>query len=223
MIGLLVKSTAAQIVAVLAALGLGVSCQDQNSTPEQHNPGQPESSADDRTGTDDGMMGQRGMGEMMGDMPGWMMSGDMMMDGDMMQDMHVIHGLLMNHETIRREVENIPGGVRTITTSSDPEVARLIRSHVYQMKERIEEGRAIRHMDPLFREIFEHHEKIEMQIEEVPGGVRVTETSDDPQITSLIRQHARRAVSEFVEGGMPRAMQPTPLPEGYPAQKLNGT
>lgn len=219
---LLVKSTAAKLIALLAALLLGVSCQDQNGSPEEHSPGQPETpdtSSDDRTGMmGDGVMGHDGMGQMMGDMPEWMMSGDMMMDGDMMQDMHVIHGLLMNHEKIRREVENIPGGVRTITTSSDPEVARMIRTHVYQMKERIEEGRTIRRMDPLFREIFEHHEKIHMQIEEVPGGARVTETSDDPQVTLLIRQHARRAVSEFVEGGMQRAMQPTPLPEGYEAQ-----
>jgi hypothetical protein len=31
----------------------------------------------------------------------------------------------------------------------------------------------------------------------------------------LIRQHAHRAVSEFVAEGMARAMEPTPLPPGY--------
>lgn len=162
------------------------------------------------------------MGEMpmmQGDTPEWMMSrGDMPAMGDMagmMEAMPVIHELLVNHDEIRREVEEIPGGVRTLTTSENPRITEAIRLHVAQMKERVENGRPIRMMDPLFREIFEHHEKIEMTIEEVPGGVRVTETSSDPQVVLLIRQHARRAVSEFVAQGMSRAMQPTPLPEGY--------
>jgi uncharacterized protein YdcH (DUF465 family) len=137
------------------------------------------------------------------------------MGPEMMRDMRAIHGLLTQHERIHREVEDIPGGVRTLTTSEDPQVASLIRTHVWQMKERMEKGQPIRRMDPVFRELFEHHEKVHMEIEEVPGGVRVTETSEDPQVVKLIRQHAHRAVSEFVEQGMPRAMQPTPLPEGY--------
>ena len=40
------------------------------------------------------------------------------------------------------------------TTSVYPEVAGRIRAHIWQMKERIEQGRPIRMMDPLFREIF---------------------------------------------------------------------
>ena len=157
---------------------------------------------------DDGMMMQDG------EMPQWMMSRDGM-GMQMMQDMQPIHNLLMNHEQIERQVENIPGGIRSVTTSEDPEVAELIRKHVWQMKERVEQGQPIRMMDPVFREIFQHHQKIHMQVEEVPGGVRVTETSEDPQVVKLIRQHAHRAVTEFVEQGMPRAMRPTPLPDGY--------
>lgn len=159
-----------------------------------------------------------GMGMMDGqDMPRWMMSRDMMDQdmGDMMEDMRLIHTLLANHEQIQREVEDIPGGVRTVTTSTDPAIAQAIRKHVQHMHERIEDGTPIRMMDPLFREIFEHHEAIDMRIEDIDGGVRVTETSEDPQVVLLIRQHARQAVSEFVDRGMKRAMQPTPLPEGY--------
>ena len=148
-------------------------------------------------------------------MPGWMMSGGGMMDSQMMRDMGPIHDLLMQHEKIQRNVEEIPNGIRAMTTSADPEIAKLIRVHVGQMKSRIEDGRPIRMMDPLFREIFRHHEQISLQIEEVQGGVRVTETSSDPQVVLLIRQHAKRAVSEFVSGGMQRAMQVTPLPEAY--------
>lgn len=156
-------------------------------------------------------------GMMGGDMPQWMMSSGPM--AHMMQDMPVIHKLLVNHEKIERKVEDVPNGIRSVTTSEAPEVADLIRKHVYQMKERVEQGKPIRMMDPVFREIFEHHDKIHIRIEEIPGGVRVTETSQDPQVVSLIRQHAHQAVSEFVEGGMRRAMRPTPLPEGYKADQ----
>jgi hypothetical protein len=147
-------------------------------------------------------------------MPGWMMSNDGM-GPQMMRDMHTIHDLLVNHRNIQREVEDIPGGVQTVTRSEEPEVAELIRTHVRQMKQRLETGQPIRMMDPVFREIFKNHEKIRLQIDDIPGGARVIEQSDDPQVVLLIRQHAHRAVSEFVKEGMRRAMQPTPLPEGY--------
>jgi hypothetical protein len=83
------------------------------------------------------------------------------------------------------------------------------------MKNRIERGDPIRLMDPVFREIFEHHTEIAIDVEAIPGGVLVVETSANPQVELLIRQHAHRAVSEFVAQGMARAMRPTPLPSGY--------
>jgi hypothetical protein len=151
------------------------------------------------------------MGGMMNDGMGGMMGGSM-------KEMSVIHGLLSDHTKIQRSVEDIPNGVQTITTSKDPQVTALIREHVWQTKERIEQGRPIRQMDPLFRELFRNHQHIHIAIENVRGGVRVTETSDTPRVTPLIRQHARRAVSEFVAEGMPRAMRPTPLPPDYVPQ-----
>ncbi len=161
----------------------------------------------------DGMGEGMGTGMMGETTPGWMMSRGM--DARIGRDMPVIHDLLAGHERIERRVEDIPGGIRAVTRSDDPELAERIRTHVWQMRERIEEDDPIRQMDPLFREIFEHHEAIEMAIDEVPSGVRVTETSEDPQVALLIRQHARHAVSEFVADGMERAMRPTPLPPGY--------
>jgi uncharacterized protein YdcH (DUF465 family) len=163
-----------------------------------------------------GDRGDGGMGDGMMDdrMPEWMMSRGGM-DPQMMRHMRVIHTLLREHEEISRDVERIAGGIRATTVSERPEVADLIRTHVRQMKARVEAGEPIRQMDPVFREIFEHHTKIDMEIEEIRGGVRVTETSEDAQVVLLIRQHARGAVSEFVADGMQRAMQPTPLPPGY--------
>lgn len=164
----------------------------------------------------DGRPGDDGMGDGMmdGGMPGWMMSRGGM-GGRMRRHMRVIHRLLVEHEDISRTVEEIPGGIRSITVSRRPEITDAIRAHVRQMKARVETGEPIRQMDPVFREIFEHHTKIQMEIDDVPGGARVTETSDDPQVVLLIRQHAERAVSEFVADGMQRAMRPTPLPPGY--------
>lgn len=160
-----------------------------------------------------GMMG--GDMPMMREMPDWMMSGEGMMDSGMMRDMRPIHGLLANHEKIERRVEDIPNGVRTVTTSADPEIAQLIRTHVRQMAARYDRDQPIRMMDPVFRELFRNRDRASLDYEDVPGGIRVTHSSDDPNLVLLIRQHARRFVSEAAEQGMSRAMRPTPLPDGY--------
>ena len=158
---------------------------------------------------------------MMGNTPDGMMSGNGTMSGEgmtgpeMMQDMRSIRGLLTNHEKVERRVEDIPGGVRTVTTSDDPQIAELIRTHVHQMKARYERDQPIRMMDPVFRELFRHREKASLQYEDIPGGIRVTHTSNDPQVVLLIRQHARHFVSEVANRGMSRARRPTPLPESY--------
>lgn len=123
-----------------------------------------------------------------------------------------IHALLADHEAIERRVVDRPDGVETWTESDDPEVAARIRVHVRQMRDRLESGRPMRRWDPLFAAIFAHADAIEMTIEDTPQGVRVVETSEDPEVVALIRQHAHRAVSEFVERGMDRAHEPTPLP-----------
>lgn len=191
----------------------GEELQEQDMMQDQDTSG-------DNTGgmMGNGMMGQDGMGMMQDGMMSEEMQQAMMSRGmgpEMMEDMMAIRKLLMQHEKISRRVENRENGVKTWTTSEDPEIASAIQKHVRQMKERMEEQQPIRQMDPVFREIFDHADKIEMQIEDIENGVIVLETSEDPQVVKLIQQHANRAVSEFVEKGMQRAMQPTPLPEGY--------
>jgi quercetin dioxygenase-like cupin family protein len=128
-------------------------------------------------------------------------------------DMDTIHTLLADHEAIERRVVDRPDGVETWTESDDPAIADRIRLHVRQMSDRLAAGQPMRRWDPLFAAIFEHADAISMEIEDTPRGVRVVETSDDPEVVALIRQHAHRAVSEFVERGMDRAHEPTPLPD----------
>jgi len=120
------------------------------------------------------------------------------------------------HE-IDREVEYIENGVITVTRSpSDPEAARALERHVLEMKGLLENGGRIRNWDPLFTELFDHADEITMSIETLDDGVRVVETSDNPEVAKLIQAHARK-VSEFVERGPEAVHEETALPDGYRA------
>ena len=60
------------------------------------------------------------------------MCGDGMMGGNR-EDMQIVHQLFANHDQIRRTVEEIPGGVRTLTESDNPQITALIQAHVKSM------------------------------------------------------------------------------------------
>ena len=98
-------------------------------------------------------------------------------------DRETIHGMLAQHEKIQRSVNDIDGGIVADTTSKDPEVAAMIRKHVAEMKTRLEQGQPTRMWDPLYAALYEHHAEIAMSIVEIEGGVRVTETSKNPEVT----------------------------------------
>src|SRR3546814_12193791 len=88
-----------------------------------------------------------------------------MMSGSMMEDMRSIRSLLANHEKVERRVEDIPNGVRTVTTSDDPEVDALIRRHVQQVAARYDRDRHIRMMEPVFRELFNNRDRDRKSVE----------------------------------------------------------
>jgi hypothetical protein len=116
-----------------------------------------------------------------------------------------------------REIEDIPNGVATTTRSpGDPEAAAVLERHVREMKGLLEDGGQIRAWDPLFREILDHSDEIEMAVETLEEGVRVVETSENPEVVKLIRAHARK-VSEFVARGPAAVHESTPLPDDYQA------
>ena len=126
--------------------------------------------------------------------------------------MTLVHG---DRSLILRTVEEVPNGVVTVTRiPSDQEAAEVLKHHVAEMKSLLESGGRVRHWDPLFAEIFEHAEEIEIEIETLEDGVRVTEISDNPQIVALIRAHAQK-VDEFIAWGPEAVHEPTPVPEGY--------
>jgi hypothetical protein len=82
----------------------------------------------------------RGMGHGMG--PGMTgMSPGMMGGSATMGERRDIHDLFFNHDRITRTVTNLPDGIRTVTESDDPQVAEVIKRHVAEMGQRVDEGR----------------------------------------------------------------------------------
>lgn len=127
-------------------------------------------------------------------------------------DHEVFQFLLTNHKKIKRTVTETDNGVITVTESDDEEVASYIQEHVYWMEQRIRKIQPIRMRDPLYRELFQHTEKITMKLEDTEKGIRVTETSDDPKVVVLIKAHAK-VVSGFVERGFAEAMKNHAVPD----------
>jgi hypothetical protein len=118
-----------------------------------------------------------------------------------------IGGLLTGHKAIRRTVTEIPGGVRTTTTTTDSALIGTLRAHVRQMARRLEQGRPVRMWDPVFRGVFAHADEITVATKDIDGGIEVTETSENPDVVPLIRAHAAK-VSAFAEQGHAAARPP---------------
>jgi len=129
-------------------------------------------------------------------------------------EMQNAHFLVVNHDRLERSVEEIPNGVQTMTTTKDPELLDPLRQHVQEMSAVLERGGHVRMWDPLFVEIFEHSEAIQIEIEEIEDGVRVTETSEDEEVVKLIRAHARK-IDQFLARGQEACREETPLPDDY--------
>jgi uncharacterized protein len=121
-------------------------------------------------------------------------------------DMKAIHFLFANRDAIRRTVTKIPGGIRTLTETDDPEVAAQLQEHVQAMYARLKAGRPIHARDPLFAALFRNADRIDVRIDKTAKGLRVRETSTDPEVAKLIRRHAE-VVSLFLANGMPEMMK----------------
>jgi len=115
-------------------------------------------------------------------------------------DQQLIHTLLENRGAIRRQVNKLLNGVETLTETDNNALRPVLVRHVAAMQHRVEEGRPIHMRDPLFRELFRNADRIRMDVQATPKGVRVLETSDDPHVASLIQQHAE-VVSLFIRNG----------------------
>ena len=134
----------------------------------------------------------------------------MMMDDSQKADMEVFHQLFDHRMEIRREITSLRDGVDTLTESDNPKVTELLQRHLDSMVARVHEARPVHQRDPLFREIFVNSQKIRMDVTRTPKGVRVIETSDDPYVAKLIKQHAD-VIGLFIQNGRSEAMKDHPV------------
>jgi hypothetical protein len=118
--------------------------------------------------------------------------------------MRVIHELVTNHTRIERTVTNLPNGIRTVTTSADPALARLIKDHVLTMDQRV-----VRGDDPglpmeseALRAVFRGKDKVHTTTDTTATGIIVVQTSSDSSIVAALQQHAAE-VTDLVRRGMP--------------------
>lgn len=126
-------------------------------------------------------------------------------------DMRVIHALLAQRHQIRRQVSDTPTGVKTLTESDNPQVARLIRTHVYAMHERAKTRRPIHLRDPLFAALFANLGSLQMKVKDTPKGVAVEQTSSTALGAKLVQAHAR-VVSLFIANGHSEVRRNHPVP-----------
>lgn len=123
-------------------------------------------------------------------------------DANTGKDMQLVHQLFVANESIRRTVTELSNGVRTVTESDDPEVATAIKAHVLSMDSRLDNGDIFNVLNSSnIPEIFENADRIQTTIEETAQGVVFTQTSDDPNLVSVLQDHAKE-VDELVASGM---------------------
>jgi len=78
------------------------------------------------------------------------------------------------------------------------------------MKKRYDGGRAVRSWDPLFVELFDNREAIDMRWELLEDGIRVSLTSDDPKVRDLIHLHDE-TLHAFVRLGFDASRHESPF------------
>ena len=135
----------------------------------------------------------------------------MMGHGAHAADMQVFHQLFDHRAEITRQVVPRSDGIETVTESVNPEVTRLLQTHVASMLARVKEERPIHQRDPLFVALFKNADRIEARHELTAGGVRVVETSKDAYVVKLLQAHAE-VVSAFLANGMSEMMKNHPVP-----------
>ena len=130
----------------------------------------------------------------------------MMMNGPPM-DMRSYMDMFMRHGELRRTVEEIPGGVRTTTESDAPDLVTRLQAHVSAMYSNLDQGSEVMCMSATLPTLFQRAGDYRREITLIPKGVVAVETSSDPNLIRVIREHAVE-VTGFVNEGMPAMMGP---------------
>lgn len=111
--------------------------------------------------------------------------------------------LFRNFETITREVENLPNGIRTVTRSSDQDVMDALVSHAVGMIDRVhaKDDPKIMIQSPTLDLFFLHGEEIFSDVSVEDEGLVVIQTSDNPEVVKAMQLHAAE-VTAMADRGM---------------------
>ncbi|MBT5926992.1 MAG: hypothetical protein HOH33_10270 [Verrucomicrobia bacterium] len=121
--------------------------------------------------------------------------------GAMHADMRdTIHELFDGHDKFHREVKQTEDGYTSITTSKDPDAAKLLQKHVKQMENRLKQGMMVRRWDPAYEEFVRYYDDIDIKIKNIANGISITATGKTKEAREVARNHAG-IVSKFVKHG----------------------
>jgi len=111
--------------------------------------------------------------------------------------------MFRNFETITRDVTNLPNGIHTVTRSLDEDVMDQLVSHVFGMIGRVEDNDdpEIIIQSRTLDIFFERGDEIETEIELTDEGIVVIQTSEDPELTAALQEHAAE-LTELADRGM---------------------
>ena len=111
--------------------------------------------------------------------------------------------LFRSFDTITREVENLPKGIRTVTRSSDRAVMDALVNHSVGMIDRVGQmdDPQILIQSPTLDIFFLHGNEILSDISVENEGLVVVQTSDNPEIIEALQKHAAE-VTAMTERGM---------------------
>lgn len=111
--------------------------------------------------------------------------------------------MFRNFDTITREVENLPNGIRTVTKSTDPEVMNTLVSHAAVMINRVQEmdDPKIRIQSPTLDIFFKKGDEIETVLDVTEEGLIVIQTSENPELVAALQKHAAE-VTDMTDRGM---------------------
>ena len=119
------------------------------------------------------------------------------------QEVSDLKEIFRSHKGIRRDVSNISNGIITTTEAEDETLREAIISHVSMMVTRLQEGKnpEVIIQSATLDALFEVYDEIDTEIELTEMGVKVIQTSANPQVVNLLQTHAAE-VSDMSKRGM---------------------
>lgn len=111
--------------------------------------------------------------------------------------------MFRSFDTITREVENLPNGIRTVTRSSEQAVMDAIVNHSVGMIDRVgqKDDPKIAIQSPTLDIFFLRGDEIQSVVEMTDDGLVVIQTSENPDVVAALQTHAAE-VTDMADRGM---------------------